>query len=110
MCAADEKAFYSSAAIKGSSQNGDIETAATLNRCSSLKASPEERPCPQLTGSGAHAGAPAGGRRAPPAHWRRPGLVQNTQQKAKFLFLRVAALSSGERAEGAEAPERCSSA
>lgn len=40
MCAADKKASYSSAVIKGSTQNGDIETAATLNRCSSLKASP----------------------------------------------------------------------
>lgn len=44
MCAADEKAFFSYAIIKGSIQNDDIKTGMTLNRCNSLKTSLEEGP------------------------------------------------------------------
>lgn len=42
MCAVDEKAFFSYAIIKESTQNDDnIRTGMTLNRCNSLKTSLE---------------------------------------------------------------------
>lgn len=109
MCAADEKAFYSSAVIKGSTQYDDIETGVTLNRCNSLKASPEERPRRlRATVPTAHRersprrSARRANGHSGPLEETRPGLKYTAECK---VFLRVAAQTSCEQAEGAEAPE-----